>query len=478
MKTDQIIGDKYRIIDVLGHGGTSVVYLAENIVINNFWAIKTLSKSSPWFSSEMQEITILKGLSHPMLPRVVDLLEDTTSCYIVMDYITGTNLLDHINLNGRVSEEKLLVWAKDLLEVLAYLHDKNPPIIYRDMKPANLMLDDDGRIRLVDFGTARLHRDEATEDTVYIGTQGYAAPEQYGSGRSDPRTDLFNLGMTMVHLATGIHPLSLGKIPAKTALKQSGVSARLIRFIMELIQVDPDKRPQDSGDAINKLEEITNGKRVFTKKSRKVFEGGLKSVIAISSVIPNSGVTSFCLMLGSFLKKQGFRTALMELNPSGDFTRLREALDQLGSLKCKSESHFEAEGLTFYPEVFESSQISRKGMDIIILDLGQLKNERELRELNHADIRVILCPSAIWKFPRILEFQECFIPHNHEEWIYAVLSSQRQEEQILKKQYQLDPVVTFPVPLNPFSCSKEDERRIGSTLEHIFHLSGQKVSFK
>ena len=100
MKSEQIIGDKYRVVKRLGRGGTSVVYLAENIALKNLWALKSLSKNSEWFTQEMREITILKELSHPMLPRVVDLLEDSDFYYIVMDYIPGMNLLEYTQMNG------------------------------------------------------------------------------------------------------------------------------------------------------------------------------------------------------------------------------------------------------------------------------------------------------------------------------------------------------------------------------------------
>ena len=127
------------------------------------------------------------------MPRIADLTEDKENYYIVMDYISGSNLLKIIDSQGKVPEKILLKWTEDLLGVLMYLHSRIPPIIYRDLKPANIIVDDSGTLRLVDFGTARYHTNEVTEDTVYIGTQGYAAPEQYGIGQSDQRTDLFNL---------------------------------------------------------------------------------------------------------------------------------------------------------------------------------------------------------------------------------------------------------------------------------------------
>ena len=126
-----------------------------------------------------------------------------------MDYIEGTNVSDLLNNTGIIPQNTLVNWTLALLDVLDYLHKRNPPVIYRDLKPGNLIVDDSGRLRLVDFGSARFHNQEADDDTVYIGTRGYAAPEQYGAGQSDHRTDLYNLGMTLFHLATGTHPISI-----------------------------------------------------------------------------------------------------------------------------------------------------------------------------------------------------------------------------------------------------------------------------
>lgn len=478
MKNRELIGDKYRVLEVLGQGGTSVVYLAENLVLGNLWAIKALSKNSPWFNYEMQEISMLKLLSHPMLPRIADLIEDQDSCYIVMDYISGTNLLDYVQKKGRIDEKTLLSWSRDLLEVLSYLHGRNPPVIYRDLKPSNLIMDDTGRIKLVDFGTAQLHEDGKFEDTVYIGTQGYAAPEQFGLGRSDARTDIYNLGMTLVHLATGIHPLKLDTAHVQSALKQAGISARFLHFLLRLIQTDPSRRPQCCSDALKELERITLPKSLFAgRNSTKGFQGGFKSVIAISSVLPGSGVTSFCLMLGSFFSRQGLQTALAELNTSRDFERLRIMLEQAGELKKKSEASFETEYMTFYDAITDSSQIPRKNHDVIILDLGALSSERGVQELNHADIRLILCPNVPWKYPHLLEFQERYRYLTKDAWIYAVCTPHKYEEQYIKKQYKLDPLLSFSYPLNPFSFSTDDEKRIGRTVKQIYYLAGQKVTF-
>ncbi len=478
MELGKIIGDKYRAIQVLGQGGTSVVYLAENIFLNNLWAIKTLSKKSPWFSYEMQEITVLKNLNHPMLPRIVDLIEDTFSYYIVMDYITGTNLLEYLRQNGRIQEKVLLEWTKDILGVLNYLHGRTPSVIYRDLKPANLMIDEDGRIRLVDFGTARFYDQGSKEDTLYIGTQGYAAPEQYGSGKSDERTDLFNLGMTLIHLATGIHPAKCDNTSIGPALKKSGLSGRFIKLILELIAADPDKRPVNCDNALIKLGKTTLPKNSFHIDSPKFHKGEMKCVVAISSMLPGSGTTSFCVALGSVFSKRGFHTALAELNPSGDFNRLKEMAEQMGYIKNDGGACFEIEDLTLFPSVQESSLIPRKRFDMVILDLGVLKNERGVRELNRSDVKLVLCPASLWKFLLIPVFFEGMKSYRHEEWIYAAMTSEKYQHQILNRQFDLEPLVVFPSIQDPFNTSREEEKSILNAMEQVFRHTGLRAGLK
>lgn len=203
---ETLLNGRYRIIRPLGSGGMSTVYLAESLSLGNLWAVKVIDRSEKRFDL-LAEPNILKRLHHPALPRIVDIAQDDRYLYIVEDYIQGVSLDQQLKVQRRFDEATVAGWGIQLCQVLTYLHTQRPrPIIYRDLKPANLIVSQDNRVQLIDFGIAREYKAERQGDTAYMGTRGYAAPEQYGSGQTDPRTDIYALGMTLYHLLTGRSP--------------------------------------------------------------------------------------------------------------------------------------------------------------------------------------------------------------------------------------------------------------------------------
>lgn len=217
LKPGAVVDGKYKILSKIGQGGMSVVYLALNERANKTWAIKEVQKDGVQDLATVRqglaaETDILKGLSHRYLPGIVDIIDEEESFIIVMDYIQGKSL--DIVLQEKLERENLPVdvrsvisWGIRLCDVLYYLHTREEPVIYRDMKPANVMLKPDGEISLIDFGTARIFKNGSPEDTTCLGTPGYAAPEQYGgSGQSCPQSDIYGLGATLHHLVTGRDP--------------------------------------------------------------------------------------------------------------------------------------------------------------------------------------------------------------------------------------------------------------------------------
>lgn len=205
---DKVLLDgRYRILGLLGQGGMSRVYLAENIKLGTLWAIKKINKKSDIKIDLLAEPNMLKKLRHPALPRIFDIVEDEDSLYIICDYIKGVSLDKKLKEEGKFSENVVIEWAIQICDVLIYLHDFKPnPIIYRDMKPSNIIISDEGSIKLIDFGIAREYKQESDSDTIFIGTRGYAAPEQYGKGQSGVTADIYSLGVTLYHLVTGKGP--------------------------------------------------------------------------------------------------------------------------------------------------------------------------------------------------------------------------------------------------------------------------------
>lgn len=198
-----VIDGKYKILNKIGQGGMSVVYLAMNEKANKQWAIKEIRKDGVKDfqvvkQSLIVETDLLKKLDHPNLPSIVDIIEDDNTFLIVMDYVEGRSLEKELEEYGAQRQDKVIEWAKQLCDVLIYLHSRKPPIIYRDLKPENIMLRPDGKVMLIDFGTAREFKERNVSDTVCLGTVGYAAPEQFGGqGQTDARTDIYGLGATL-----------------------------------------------------------------------------------------------------------------------------------------------------------------------------------------------------------------------------------------------------------------------------------------
>lgn len=260
LEIGQIIDGKYKILNVIGKGGMSVVYLAMNERANKQWAIKEVRKDGTQdFNVVRQglvaEIDMLKRFNHPNLPSIVDVIDGNGSFLIVMDYIEGIALDKKLQEEGALPQSSVIEWSKQLCDVLGYLHSRKPPIIYRDMKPANVMLKPDNTITLIDFGTAREFKLSSVEDTTVLGTRGYAAPEQYGGqGQTDPRTDIYCLGATMYHLVTGynpaVPPYEMVPIRQINELLSSGLEA----IILKCTRPNPPDRYQSCAELMYALE--------------------------------------------------------------------------------------------------------------------------------------------------------------------------------------------------------------------------------
>ena len=295
LEIGSLVDGKYKILNKVGQGGMSVVYLAMNEKANKQWAIKEVRKDGVLdFEAVKQglvaETDILKKLDHPHLPSIVDVIDTEDSFIIIMDYIQGNSLNKALEEYGAQPQELVIKWAMQLCDVLGYLHTRNPAIIYRDMKPANIMLKPDGNITLIDFGTAREYKEKNLADTTCLGTVGYAAPEQFGGmGQTDARTDIYCLGATLYHLVTGMNPCEPPYEIKPIREINPALSSGLERIIIKCTQRDPNNRYQSCAElmyALEHYEEIDDIHRKKQKRKLGLFIASLLMtvIMAVTSV--------------------------------------------------------------------------------------------------------------------------------------------------------------------------------------------------
>lgn len=274
LQIGSIIDDKYRILSLVGKGGMSAVYLAINEKANKPWAIKEIRKDGKQDfeivkQSLIVETDLLKKLKHPNLPSIVDIIDQDENFLIVMDYIEGVTLKAILDEDGAQSQEDVVNWALQLCDVLEYLHTRQPAIIYRDMKPANIMLKSDGEVVLIDFGTAREFKEKNVEDTTCLGTQGYAAPEQFGGqGQSDARTDIYCLGATMYHLVTGHNPTEPPYEMYPITQWNDSLSSGLEKIILKCTQKNPADRFQSAQELRDALENYRELDQAYIRRHK------------------------------------------------------------------------------------------------------------------------------------------------------------------------------------------------------------------
>lgn len=297
----QVIDGKYEILREIGRGGMSVVYLAMDKRLNKQWAIKEFRKDKDDESrrialeSLLKEANLMKKLDHPTLPRIVDIIDDTKTVYIVMDYIEGESLNKVLDAYGAQPQEAVIEWAKQLSEVLDYLHTRVPPVIYRDMKPANIMLKPDGTIRLIDFGIAREYKQGKAGDTTSIGTRGYAAPEQFGDkGQTDARTDIYSLGVTLYHLVTGKNPAEPPYEIYPIRHWNANLSSGLEWLIQKCTQLNPNDRFQSCAEVTYVLENLEKFESAYKSKQKKKINLFITSA-ALTLVFGIIGLTTMIL---------------------------------------------------------------------------------------------------------------------------------------------------------------------------------------
>ena len=256
----------YRVKRLVGGGGMAWVYQVEQLSAGetqggsspSLWALKELRPQTEDPETQQharalfnQEAMLLSQLDHPNLPEVIDFFEDQGRAYLVMEFIWGESLEKRISrANSPLLEREVLQWAVQVCTVLEYLHSRQPPIIFRDLKPSNVMVTNAGVVKLVDFGIARTYKEDKLQDTIALGSENYAAPEQWGEAQTDGRSDIYGLGATLYHLLANIPP-SPAFLPSEPETVDSinpALSRESVEIVTKAMQRERVNRYQSATD--------------------------------------------------------------------------------------------------------------------------------------------------------------------------------------------------------------------------------------
>jgi serine/threonine protein kinase len=332
LSSGDILYNRYVILALLGKGGMGRVYLAKDLRLEGkLWAIKE-SKIPVDVQQFMDEAKMLAALEHPHLPKIADYFPPSQEgySYLVMDYIKGHTLEDIFEERGRnISYPSVVRYSIQLCDVLHYLHHQPNPVIYRDLKPSNVMIDDQDNVRLIDFGIARNYKEGQQLDTVPLGTIGFAAPEQFKKQQTDHRVDIYSLGAMIYYLLSKGEYYYSGQKPLEEI--RSELSSEFIQIVNRMMMENPKERYQSTIEIKRDFEHLGSDTTVvLTSLSEEEVSShtphhatsetlSFKSkFVAIGSLYPRTGSSLIAGNLADYFSQNHIPTSLVE-SPASNY---------------------------------------------------------------------------------------------------------------------------------------------------------------
>ncbi len=372
---------KYKILGLLGKGGTSTVYLAVHIKLNSYRAIKFISKNHPLYNFQRKEAFVLKNLKHSCIPIIYDIEEDEEGSYIIEQYLEGQTLKEYVDSQGLLSEDIIIQYGIQICNLIQYLHSTLRPILYIDLKPDNIILSDH-TIKLIDFGSA-LYQDELSEAQPYTGTRGYSAPELYHRTKIDERSDVYSIGMLLYFMATKIM-ITRNSLDFDNIDQVSSCSMQLKNIINKCLKFHPSLRYASVSNLYAQLSALSK-KNQYNGSTKK------KITFAIAGAQPRIGVTHFSFRLCNYLLSRKLNCIYLERNNSGGVRIMKSRYE--GAAKAPSIYTIGRIPLLLYQEDRSKEEVEAP---LVIIDYGCLTG-KNVEEFLQADVKLLLLGLKDWE---------------------------------------------------------------------------------
>ncbi len=395
MILNSVINERYQVIRQIGCGGTSDVYLVKHIYLDSEFAMKVLPIKPDNQIDYSTEAHILKDLRHTQLPRIIDIFQDAKYFYIVRDYIEGVDLEKYVDMHGPQSFADTIGYTAQIIDVLDYIHTRQEPLIYRDLKPTNIIRSHDGKLTLIDFGTTRTYKPTNDEDTVYLGTKGYAPPELFGGNQSDQRTDIYALGATIYYLYSGEHWSEVSQ--TEKFSKFRGKKAEALKVIIEkAMQLVPEKRYQTVIELKQAL--IDNG--WYNLKEDTTFNVANnvenKVIVGVMGLSRGCGCTHQAIAIAKYCSQYIGKTKYLQKVEQANLKLFENYITGHGISHRSKDKDFKVEGVEFLKDVKGeafNTLITRRNTNIVI---DYATHTHFLNDFLKAHKKIVVLPKSAW----------------------------------------------------------------------------------
>jgi serine/threonine-protein kinase len=438
---DQIWLNKYRIIKLLGRGGSAEVYLAEHIKLKTLRAIKRISKDHILHEQLLNEAYILKNLKHSCIPVIYDLEEDENNSYMIEQYIEGVSLKVLKEQQYLKFKENLIIdFAIQICDLLQYLYSLDHPILYLDLKPDNIIIMDQ-TVKLIDFGASSF-KEQLGERKLSLGTKGYAAPELYTVHMPDERTDIYGIGSLLFYMAAGTsYDRQLSKKIQKEALKHC--SKALQHIIFQSLRYNSFLRYSSVFILKNKLSGINRKNQTGNSPTTKPLS------IAVAGTQHRIGVTHLAILITAYLNEHGKNAFYMEKNESGHILKVLNRYQNIKTINgiCRL---FHLKILLDYAA---KDSLKEEDCPVTVMDYATL-HHKNLEEFLKADIKLVISGAKDWELEAAEEVLKLLRNEKNIKYLFNFLDG-NQFRKVLKHMDRLD-CHRIPYEPNPFIWKKNE----------------------